>query len=128
MASSWQRRSAGGLVSYIATSPEREDEAREGLLRELERFATEPVSVEELDRAISYVVGQREVARQSGAAVAHELADAWLAGDGLEELEQPERRYRGVTVERVGEVCRQYLQRDRAVEGIVRGRGEDSRA
>ncbi|MEO7239353.1 MAG: insulinase family protein, partial [Gemmatimonadales bacterium] len=37
MASSWQRGRAGALVTYIATSPEREEEARRAMLEELER-------------------------------------------------------------------------------------------
>ena len=44
VASAWLKARAGALVTYIATSPEREDEAREEMLRELERFTREPVS------------------------------------------------------------------------------------
>ena len=39
LASAWQKARGGALVTYIATSPEREDEAREQMLVELERFA-----------------------------------------------------------------------------------------
>ena len=116
-----QRRMAGSLVTYIATSPEREEEAREGLLEELERFRNEPVTAEELAGAINYLAGQREVARQSSSSVADEILDAWLVGDGLDELLDPGRRFRSVTAEMVQDVCRRYLERDRGVEGIVRG-------
>ena len=44
VASAWLKARAGALVTYIATSPEREDEAREEMLRELDRFTREPVS------------------------------------------------------------------------------------
>ena len=122
MASSWQRRLAGALITYIATSPEREEEARAGLFEELERFRDEPVSSEELSGAINYLAGQREVARQSSAAVAEEVLDAWLVGGGLDELEDPGRRYRSVTAEAVQELCRRCLVANRGVEGVVRGR------
>ena len=42
-------------------APEREDEAREQMLVELERFADEPVSEAELRGAVSYLAGQAEV-------------------------------------------------------------------
>ncbi len=37
-----ERRLGGAFAAYIATSPSREDEAREGLLREFARFRDEP--------------------------------------------------------------------------------------
>jgi zinc protease len=122
LASSWQRRSAGALVSYIATSPEREEEAREGLHRELSRYGAEPVTSDELVRSVNYIVGQRQVARQSSNAVAGELVDAWFAGEGLEELIDPEARYRAVTAEMVMEMAGRFLRPELAVEGVVRGR------
>jgi hypothetical protein len=61
-------------VTYIATSPEREEEAREAMLRELERFTQEPVSDTEL-RQINYP-GRAEESRQSGTAVAAEILEA----------------------------------------------------
>ena len=48
VASAWLKARAGAIVTYIATSPDREDEAREEMLRELGRFAREPVSETEL--------------------------------------------------------------------------------
>ena len=44
VATAWQKARGGALLTYIATSPEREDEAREQMLVELERFTREPVS------------------------------------------------------------------------------------
>ncbi|HUF35307.1 MAG TPA: pitrilysin family protein, partial [Gemmatimonadales bacterium] len=55
VASSWQKARGGALLTYIATSPEREEEAREQMLLELERFTREPVSGEELGQAINYL-------------------------------------------------------------------------
>ena len=82
MASAWEKARAGALLTYIATSPEREDEAREEMLKELDRFAREPVSDAELRQAISYLAGQAEVSRQSGGAMAGEMLEAWIAGPG----------------------------------------------
>jgi zinc protease len=121
-AMSWQRGGAGVILTYIATSPEREEEARTAMLAELERFRQEPVTATELAQAVNYLAGQAEVARQSSAAVAGEIVEAWIIGEGLRELEDPGRRYRLVTAEHVLAAARQYLDPERRVEGVVRGR------
>ncbi|MBL8960673.1 MAG: insulinase family protein, partial [Gemmatimonadetes bacterium] len=59
------RASAGMFTAYIATSPSREDEAREGLLREFARLRETPVTAEELARARRYAVGTHAISRQS---------------------------------------------------------------
>jgi zinc protease len=123
MASSWQKGRAGALVTYIATSPEREEEARAAMLAELQGFASQPVSSEELTQAINYLAGQAEVRRQHATAVAGDVLEAWLVGCGLEELKEPGADYRKVTaaqVQQVAETCLGTLTR---AEGIVRGSG-----
>jgi zinc protease len=123
VATSWQKARGGALLTYIATSPEREDEAREQMLAELERFTREPAGEEELRQAINYLAGQAEVSRQSAAAVAGEILEAWLAGSGLHELEAPAARYRAVTAEDVLRVAAENLVPARRAEGVVRGTG-----
>ncbi|MDQ2669349.1 MAG: insulinase family protein, partial [Gemmatimonadota bacterium] len=121
LASSWQRARAGALLTYIATSPDREDEARGAMLVELERFAREPVSETELRQAASYLAGQAEVQRQRNAAVAGEILEAWLAGGDLSELEDPGAPYREVTAEAVQAVAARCLRPEIRAEGVVRG-------
>ena len=123
VASAWLKARAGALVTYIATSPEREEEAREEMLRELERFTRERVSETELRQAVNYLAGQAEVSRQSGSAVAAEILEAWVAGSGLAELEDPGAAYRAVTAEEVLRVAGASLDPSRRVEGVVRGTG-----
>ncbi|MEO8449127.1 MAG: pitrilysin family protein [Gemmatimonadota bacterium] len=121
MASSWQRQAAGALVTYIATSPEREEEARSAMLEELAKFRAEPASEEELRRAVTYLAGQAEVQRQTSGGVASELLDAWLLGSGLDEMEDPGSRYRAVSAEAVLEVARRCLDEAARSEGVIRG-------
>ena len=125
MASAWQRRDAGALLTYIATSPEREDEAREQMLVELERFRREGITPDELQRATGYLVGHAAVSRQTGAAVAGELVDLWLVNDPLEHYEQPEQPYQAVTLEAVQAVLAASLDPGKRAEGVVRGRGSE---
>jgi zinc protease len=123
VASAWLKARAGALVTYIATSPEREEEAREEMLRELERFTREPVTETELRQAVNYLAGQAEVSRQNGGAVAAEILEAWVAGSGLGDLQDPAAAYRAVTAEDVLRVARRSLDPAQRVEGVVRGTG-----
>jgi zinc protease len=123
LATSWQRGRAGALVTYIATSPEREEEARAAMLEELEAFRQSQVSGVELAQAVNYLAGQAEVSRQSAGSIAAEMLEAWLIGTGLEELEDPGSAFRAVSAEQVQAVARQYLDPGRRAEGIVRGTG-----
>jgi zinc protease len=121
-ASSWMRAGAGALLLYLATSPEREAEAREALLSELLRFAEHAPEPEELSRSINYLTGQIPVQRQTAGAVAAEIAEAWLTGTGLEELRDPAAGYRAVSAEAIRQLAADFLDPGQRVEGIVRGR------
>jgi zinc protease len=123
LASSWQRGRAGALVTYIATSPEREEEARASMLEELQHFRESPVSEVELAQAVNYLAGQAEVSRQSAGSLAGEMLEAWLVGDGLADLEDPASAYRAVTPEDVLRVALENLDPARRAEGVVRGSG-----
>ncbi len=121
MMSSWQRARAGALVTYIATSPSREDEARDAMLAELARFREELISEAEHERAVNYLAGQALVQRQTAGALAGEIVHAWLVGRGLDELEDPAAPYREVTREEVRALAARHLIPDQRAEGVVRG-------
>jgi zinc protease len=123
LASSWQRGRAGALLTYIATSPEREEEARAAMLEQLDLFTRSPISEEERQQAVNYLAGQSEVARQSAGAIAAEMLEAWLIGNGLADLEDPGAAFRAVTAEAVLRVARENLEPTKRVEGVVRGTG-----
>ena len=111
---------AGLFVAYIATSPEKEEEARLGLLAEIEKLRTEPVTADELDRARTYAIGTWAIRQESGGAVMGDIADAWLFGS-LDELTEYERQVRAVTVADLQGIAVEFLNADRRVEGVVRG-------
>ncbi|HEX5437653.1 MAG TPA: pitrilysin family protein [Gemmatimonadaceae bacterium] len=118
-----QRRLAGTFVSYIATSPDKEEVARSGLLREMARLRAEPVSPEELSRAKAYAIGTHAIAQQSGASVLGEILDAWMFGrSGLAELEEHDVRIRAVTAAEMQSFAEQYLDERCVVEAVVRGK------
>jgi len=126
MASSWQRGRAGALITYIATSPEREDEARTAMLEELDRFTREPVGDAELSEAVSYLSGQAEVGRQRGAEIAGEILEAWVIGNGLSDLNDPGAAFQAVGAGDVLRVAQHNLRQSQRAEGVVRGSGFSS--
>jgi zinc protease len=121
MASSWQRVGAGALLLYIATSPEREEEARAALLEELARFREENPDPAEVTRAVNYLAGQAQVQRQTASNLGGEIAEAWLLGQGLEELADPTAGFREVTASAVRNLAARYLDPGLLAEGMVRG-------
>jgi zinc protease len=117
-----ERALAGAFVSYIATSPEKEDVARQGLLAEFAKLRDEPVTARELEQAQTYAIGVHAIRQQSGGAVLGDMIDAWMFGR-LAELEEFEARVRGVTAASMQQAARTWFDADRRVEGIIRGTG-----
>lgn len=120
MAAPLVRRSAGAFTAYIAMSPEKEEAARTGLLREFERLRESPVTERELTQAKTYALGTWAIRRESAAAVMSDIADAWLFGRSLSELTEYESRVRGVSSAQMLQLARAYFEPERRVEGIVR--------
>jgi zinc protease len=120
-ASPWLRRRGGAVLTYIATSPEREDEARTAMLDVLGRVADDPIPDEELERARAYAAGLVAIRRQQTAAVAGELADAW-AQDRLAAFGAEEERRRAVTADALRALARGFVAERRA-EYVLRGTG-----
>lgn len=116
-----EHRLAGMFVAYIATSPEKEEEARAGLLAEFETLRGEPVSAEELARAKRYLQGMHDIRQERGGAVLGDMIEAWLFGTGLQELEEFGARVEAVTSDDILQLARDYFDPHRVVEGVIRG-------
>jgi zinc protease len=116
-----ERRVAGVFGAYIATSPQQEAAARDGLLAEFRRLRDEPVTGEELERSQRYAIGVHAIRQQSGGAVLADLIDAYLFGS-LTELAEHDARVNAVTVESMQSVAQRFFDPTRRVEGIIRGR------
>jgi zinc protease len=117
-----ERALAGSFGAYIATSPEKEEQARRGLLGEFAKLRETPVTERELAQAQTYAIGTHAIRQQSGGAVMGDMVDAFLFG-GLHELAEFEARVRGVTAEEMRQIARAYFDESRRVEGIIRGVG-----
>lgn len=116
-------RAAGGtFAAYIATSADKEETARAGLLAEFAKLRERVVEPQELERARRYAIGAWQIRQASGAAVLVDLADAFLWGT-LEELARYPRDLQRVTPEQMRTLAAHWFDPERRIEGVVRGRG-----
>jgi zinc protease len=115
---------AGMFLAYIATSPEKEEIARNGLLAEFEKLRNAAVTDEELSRAKKYTLGAHAIRQESGAAVLGDILDAWMFGSGLAELDEFEDSISAVTPADIQDLAREFFDPARHVEGVVRGVGK----
>lgn len=111
----------GALVAYVATAPEREDEARQALLDGFERLAEHGLEDDELERARRYTLGSWQIHGQTNGAHVSALSDALLLGGGVQDVLEFEDRIRAVDGDAIRRAVRRCYDPDRAVEGIVRG-------
>jgi zinc protease len=118
------RAAAGTFIGYIATSPEREAEARAALLEQFAMLTESPLSPEEIARSQRYTIGSWQIRNQTNAAQLSELLQAHLLGPGISEITEFENRIRAVNANQIREVARRYFKPELAVEGIVRGTGK----
>jgi zinc protease len=116
------RRHGGAFVGYIATSPDREDEARAAMLEELERLRAEPIDERDAERAKRYTIGAHRIRMQTNGAHLSDLMSALLIGRGLAELRDFEQRIEGLDADLLRQAAERWLDPSRLVEGVVRGR------
>ena len=119
----WLRRRAGAMLTYIATSPDRESEARDEMLKELERLVKEKVPEVELERARRYSAGLVEMRQQNASAVASDILSAWLNG-ALKDLTKTTDRLRAVSTDDVARVATNVFGDGQRAEYVVQGTGK----
>lgn len=117
-----ERRWSGAIAAYIATSPLREDEAREGLLLEFAKFRESAPSEDEVGRARRYLIGTHAIGLQTASAVMSELVDAWMFGDALHAPDVTSAHIAAVTPSDILTLAQRYFDPSRVMEGVVRGR------
>jgi len=116
-----EHRRAGVFRTFMAVSPDREDEARHAMLHELAKLGEAPVTDIELARAKAYAIGMHAIRGQSGASVLGDVLDAWMFGRSLAELDEHDAHVRAVTAAEMQRLAQRYLDPNRRVEAVVAG-------
>jgi len=116
---SWGK--AGVFYAYIATSPEKEKAAREGLLKEFSKFKTALVDEDELETAKRYIGGMYQIYLETNSALVKQYAKAELLGRGMEEVEKYPEKINQVTAEQVRDAAGKYFDKKRLAAGVIRG-------
>lgn len=120
-ASPWLAVRGGALITYVATSPDKEDRARELMLEELYRVGRDPIAEGELERARNYSAGLVQIARQRGRNLLSEIMEAWLAGFWDRWEREPE-RLRQVAAGELRDLAARIFRDESRAEYVVRGR------
>jgi len=112
----------GAFLAYIATSPENEEQAKNGLLKEFEKLITDPISEQELKQSLQYTTGTHQIGLETYHAQMVQFAHNELLGKGFEEVERFKAKIEKVTAENILEVALKYFDLNRYAVGMVRGK------
>lgn len=104
---------------FIASAPEKKDEAIAGIMDELKKIRTEKVSEEELKRAKSAIIGGYEIGLQEVSSQAGDMANNELYGFGYDFSKAFPGKIDAVTTDDVLRVARKYLTLDAYTISIV---------
>ena len=106
---------AGVFGFYIASAPEKEEQARKEFLVQVERIRTEPLSKEEFEGARARLLAQWILDRQSMSARAGDLALYDRLGLGWDYARRYAERIRNLTPEKILAVAKKYLDPQRSL-------------
>jgi zinc protease len=111
----------GTLLAYIATSPENEAKAREGLVKELENLIKTPPTDEEFERGRNAAIGSYAAALQANPARLLEYARAVMFGRKVTEVETQPDLIRAVKKDDLKAAAEAIIKMTSAGRGVVRG-------
>ncbi len=103
---------AGPWAVHAGVNPQNVDRAIEGILAEIKRLRTEPVTKDELDEAKDFVTGSLALRLETNEGVAAMLNDIELFGLGLDYLQRYPTLIRSITAEQILAVAQKYAQID----------------
>lgn len=105
---------------YIGTSPDKEEEALEGIKGQLKILLDKGVTDEELDRAKNYIVGSYEISLQKNSTQAAKILFDELYGLGWEEYKEYPANIMAVTKQDVLDAAKKYIDLDAYTLAIVK--------
>jgi zinc protease len=109
----------GYFLVYIATSPEKVQQALKAIDAEIKRLREEPVSRAELERVQRSIVGSFDISLQRKSTLASYLAFNERYGLGYNEYTRFSSSILAVTTQDIQSVARKYLKKESKVIAIV---------
>ncbi len=113
---------AGAFVGYIASDASKEGEAKDALVAEMRRFATDGFDQDDVDRGRAHLAGTTRIRLQTNAAIRSEIAENYIFGLGTDFTERFLDRVHGVGLDDLRAVAKRYLLGDNLVVATLRGR------
>lgn len=109
----------GYFAFYIATSPEKESVAIDGLKREIQRLVKEGISEAEWQKAREFYIGNHLIDQQRFGPQASGIALDELYGMGLEEFFEFEKIFRSITAQDIHKVAKKYFGAEQMKKLVV---------
>jgi len=109
----------GFFSVYIATSPEKADQAVEGIKAELKRIREEPITALELERAQQHLIGTHAIGLQRNSSRAALLGLDYVYGMGDENFSHYAQQVMAVTREKVQQLAQALIDFDRCTTAVV---------
>jgi zinc protease len=110
----------GAFTFYLGTDPAKLREVKTALQEEIDRLATDGLTVDELSRAKAKLIGQQEIRNQSNDAFAFSCALDELYGLGFDHYTRWRHEIEAVTLEDVRRIARKYFAEQPGLTAIVR--------
>jgi zinc protease len=101
---------AGPWAVHAGVNPQNVDRAVEGIIAEIKRLRTEPVTQDELSEAKDFLTGSLALRLETNEGVAATLSDIELFGLGLDYLQRYPNIIRSITAEEILAVTQKYAQ------------------
>ncbi len=111
---------ASTFMVNIGTSPEKIEQAVKGIISEVKKLSTNPISDEELASAKRYLIGNHDIGLQRNSARAMGVALDKLYGLGHERSFEYGDRIDAVTHEQIEELVQRYLRLEDMVVSITK--------
>jgi len=121
MLSNQPRLASGAFFAYIATLPENEQQARDGLRTQMEKLISTPPSDEEFERGRNAAIGSYAMSLQAHSARTLEYARAVILGRKATDVETQPDLIRAVKKDDIKRVAEAIIKLTQAGRGVVRG-------
>ena len=102
---------AGYFGAYIACSPDKAEKAVKMLHAEFDKLCKEAIPQQELDRAIRYIIGKRDISMQKNSSIANAYLFDLLYGMGLSEETEFAKNIEAVTSEQVMKLAKEIFSK-----------------